>query len=473
MKTILYEMNEVPKRLFDFYAASKPNSSFGKLRSRANLYTTTTADIGHLSPWITWPTLHRGVSNISHEICDLGQNLSWQNKEMPPIWSLLADKGVSVGVFGSLQSYPLVSDLSNYKFYVPDTFAAGSECFPESLSAFQKFNLSMVRQNGRNVSSRIAMRDAADFISKAPFLGLRGATMMKLSKQLVEERLVKDRVVRRRSSQIEIAFDFFIKQLNLTLPDISFFFTNHVASSLHRYWPTVFPQDYEDGKFDPQWLQKWSAEIPHAVKVADQQLGYLIKFAEKNNCRLVVLSSMGQGAVEDVEPLHRQVILTNISNLMSYLGFQQDEWEPRLAMAPRVVVKPKCQDYREKIARLKEITINGSKINYKFLDTGDVRFDIWCVNQDELRIVDEQGHAINPAELGLSNIHLQDASGSYAYHIPEGILLDYVPGNTVTRLDNAWANISVLDVAPSIMAQFNIAKPEYMDGDTGLFRVYN
>ena len=106
--------------------------------------------------------MHRGVSNVDHEISDLGQDLRKINVEFPNVQHILADHGVRVGIFGSLQSYPLPKNLDNFAFYIPDTFAAGDECFPKELSDFQAFNLSMVRNNGRNVSrvSRLKMQHA-------------------------------------------------------------------------------------------------------------------------------------------------------------------------------------------------------------------------------------------------------------------------------------------------------------------------
>ena len=141
MSLIVYELNEVPKKLFNFYANIFPNSALSKLKLNSYLFETNTADIGHLSPWVTWPTMHRGVSNIQHEISDLGQDLTKVNKEFPSIYDHLAKNGINVGVFGSLQSYPLPKNLDNFSFYVPDTFAAGKECFPKYLSDFQEFNL--------------------------------------------------------------------------------------------------------------------------------------------------------------------------------------------------------------------------------------------------------------------------------------------------------------------------------------------
>ena len=119
MSVIVYELNEIPKKILDFYANSHPNSAFAYLRGHSKLFETNTADVGGLSPWITWPTMHRGVSNLEHEISDLGQNLSRVNKEYPNVYQILAKEGVKVGVFGCLQSYPLPESLDNFRFYVP------------------------------------------------------------------------------------------------------------------------------------------------------------------------------------------------------------------------------------------------------------------------------------------------------------------------------------------------------------------
>ena len=472
MKTIFYEMNEVPKRLFDFYADAVPGSSFAHLKRNGRLFETVAQDVGHLSPWITWPSLHRGVPNIKHKISDLGQDLKFVNMEFPPLWDLLQQRGLSVGVFGSLQSYPLPKNLDNYTFYVPDTFAAGPECFPEKLNEFQKFNLSMVKKNGKNVSSQIAMKEAMSFLCAAPGLGLRGVTVKQLAKQLIAEKIDKNKLVRRRVSQIEIAFDFYLKALKKTAPDVSFFFTNHVASSMHRYWPTIFPNDYEQGKFDDVWLQTWRHEIPHAVKVANDQLASLIKLVrQKTDYRLVVLSSMGQAAVKDAQITENQVLITDISKLLSYIGINDNQWEPRLSMAPLIVIKIKNSQIKSKLKKLNDISVNNVKIEYAELETGDVRFEINCCNIQDFNILDtSSGASINPNDIGLSNVHLQDAAGSYAYHIPEGILIDY-SGTSMDKKEesNCWTKISAMDVAPSILNSFDILKPSYMSGEKNLF----
>ncbi len=464
MSVIVYEVNEIPRRLFDFYADAFPASAFAQLRNRGTVFETVAADVGGLSPWVTWPTMHRGVSNIDHEISELGQTLTDVNLEFPNVYNILAKNGVKVGVFGSLQSYPLPEDLDNYCFYVPDTFAAGDECFPTVLSDYQSFNLSMVRSNGRNVSSGVAVKSASRFIKSALKLGLQPNTFVKLSNQLIQERLNKDILVRRRTSQAEIAFDLYFHQLRSTQPDVSFFFTNHVASSMHRYWPTIFPRDYEDGKFDPCWLKRWSGEIPHAVKVANYQLQKIINYCHQENSELIVCSSMGQAAVEDVKPLETQVLITNIRKLMEYIGLSNEDWEPKLAMAPRVVITPRSEACKLAFDRIQRIKVNGCPIGVWRTASDDVRLEVSLVNQKSIEIVDGN-KTVSPREIGIENVHLQDASGSYAYHIPEGILIHYAPSKLNKADKEKWTSISALDFAPSLLEKFGVCTPSYMKSE--------
>jgi len=466
MSVIVYELNEVPRRLLDFYADAFPSSAFAQLRKHSNLFESVTADVGSLSPWITWPTMHRGVSNVDHEISDLGQTLTKVNAEFPNVYNILAENGIKVGMFGSLQSYPLPENLENYCFYVPDTFAAGDECFPDKLSDFQSFNLSMVRANGRNVSSGIAVKNASRFLQNSIKLGLQPKTFIKLSNQVIMERFNKDRLVRRRTSQAEIAFDLYFRQLQNTQPDISFFYTNHLASSMHRYWPTIFPQDYEDGKFDSGWLKQWAGEIPHAVKVANFQLQKIIDYCHQKNSELIVCSSMGQGAVEDVEPVETSVLITNVRKLMSYIGLSSDDYQPKLAMSPQVVITPLSEACEPALKRLQRIKFNGSSVGVRRTASGDIRFETSLVNQTSIEILDGN-KIIAPNEIGIENVNLQDASGAYAYHIPEGIFMHYNPLKlNQNNIEDTWTPISVLDLAPSLLKKFGVQPPPYMKGES-------
>ena len=114
-----------------------------KWSRRSRQYVTVAPDSGHLSPWRTWPSLHRGVPDDQHLISDLGQDRAAADEAYPPVWSLLHAHGASVGVCGSLHSSPPPDHMESYAFYLPDAFAADDRAHPRVLSRFQAFNLAM------------------------------------------------------------------------------------------------------------------------------------------------------------------------------------------------------------------------------------------------------------------------------------------------------------------------------------------
>ena len=192
-KIILFELNEVPWRIIDQYRKWFPRSTLARRLSECRQYETYSEDVGHLSPWTTWPSVHRGVNDARHFIAHFGQDLAEVDREFPPLWEILASHGVSTGVCGSLHSYPLPKDPAKYSFFLPDTFAAGSECFPNSMSLFQEFNLKMARDSARNVSSKVPWGMALRLLAKAPELGLRFRTFLDVGRQLVSERCARGR----------------------------------------------------------------------------------------------------------------------------------------------------------------------------------------------------------------------------------------------------------------------------------------
>jgi len=113
------------------------------------------------------------------------------------------------------------------------------------------------------------------------------------------------------------------------------------------------------------------------------------------------------------------------------------------------------------------LLINGEKIKISRTSTGDIKIELSVYNQNNISIEYDKKNI--PSDLvGISLIDLQDAARAYAYHIPEGILIDYIPERI--KVKKNWTSISVLDFAPSILKSFSIKKPSYMDGDINLFK---
>ena len=459
---VVYELNEVPEKVLEYYVATHPESALAQIVAHGTFVKTYATDSGVLSPWITWPTVHRGVTNERHCIANFGQDLSEVDEEYPPIWNLLSRQGVRTGVFGSLHSYPLPKDLSGYTFCVPDTFAAGPECFPTDLQVFQEFNLRMVDASARNVAPGLPMGPAFELLRAAPGLGLRGATMLRLAKQLSYERVNPVRKVRRRTSQVQLAFDFYHKQLDETKPNYSSFFTNHVASSMHRYWPATFPADFEDPKLTEEWRRTYAQEIDYTMKEADRQIGRLVSFVRRHSgFVLMVVTSMGQEAVDASEVITTQLYITDLSRFLGRLGVQANQWSTRRAMLPRYVFRidgEVSERFRQNIAGL---TVNGQPVPVTGHDNNVFVVKMGHINlvesQIDVRLGDEH---INHRDMGLENVSIQDETGCYAYHIPQGIMLLYDPATE--RPSRTEMAMPTNEIAPMILRNFDLPIPAYM-----------
>ena len=323
----------------------------------------------------------------------------------------------------------------------------------------------MVRANGRNVQKNIAVKSALTLLTQCKKVGLSKKTLAKLGGQLFSEQLKPDRVVRRRSCQAEMAFDIYMHQLKKSLPDISFFFTNHLASSMHRYWPATFPDDYPQSQFDGAWQSRWKHEIPHALSVADIQLNSLVEFCDATGYELIVCSSMGQAAVPNAQPLSNQVLIKDLKALMKFCALQEADWEQQLAMAPRVIIRPSSEHAMKKVLELKQLTVCDHQLDVSVTSTGDIRLFLEITNVETLTAT-FKGRPVDPEALGIEVVELQDQAGSYAYHIPEGLLIHYTPNSSHRNNVNVSADtISVLDFAPSLLQRFDCPIPAYMKGN--------
>lgn len=458
-KLIFFELNEVPVRILDYYRQIRPNSWIAQNFDYLNKFESYSENIGHLSPWNTWPTLHRGVTNEKHFISDFNQDLTQTDKEFPPIWKILADNKIKVGVFGSLHSYPLPQNFENYSFYVPDVFAPSSECHPKQIELFQSINLKLSRKSARNVDSKIPFGDALKLGVKSGSLGFKLSTIAEVGSHLVGERLKRWKTVRRRTYQSVLAFDVFYKLLNKNKPDFVTFFTNHVASSQHRYWAALFPDDYENLKYDKEWIATYSNEILFTMDKADDMLGKLAKFVNRNpDYKLILSSSMGQHAIES-EPIETQLYIVDHAKFMKLFGLEQTDFELKPSMLPQFNYEFKSNIAEKMQVLLKSVKINGNDLSFRDLGNNRVSLDFGQQNLKSVSI-EIDGKSIALEDSGLKNVEIEDRSSATAYHIPEGHFYIYHPVKTKNQLHST--NVPTCEIVPTILTNFGIAPKDYM-----------
>lgn len=462
-KIVFFELNEVPWRVLEDHMAERPSGALARMTRRAKHFETY-AEEQDLSPWITWASLHRGVDEGSHGITDFNQELGEVNGAYPSIWELLAKQGVSVGVCGSVHSNPCPSNREDYSFFIPDPFARDSRCWPPVLEAFQDFNLSMSRKSARNVSSRISWSKVGGVLRTAPQIGLRPGTFAQLGCQLVDERLRKWTKVRRRTYQSLLAFDVFMGQLEKSQPAFSTFFTNHVASTMHRFWAARYPNDY--GKFEctPEWVQTYGNEVRWVLDRADDMLARLERFTERHpDYEVWITSSMGQEATE-AQRAFSQVYLKNLDVFLARLGIAPGTWHERPAMAPRAIFALDGGRNEALEAKLEGLAISDrGPLGWQHLGDGVYRIHPGVQKDVKDARINSNGEWFPFEEFGFQNILLEDQVGQTAYHIPEGILLKV----GAQAAGGARESISTLEVAPMILQEFGLARPGYMQPAAG------
>jgi len=358
---------------------------------------------------------------------------------------------------------------------MPDVFAAGSECFPDKVRPYQDWNLKMSRDSVRNVSSRIPVRETVQFLGSLPGLGIQPSTLTGIGLHLVSERFENWKKVRRRSQQVILAFDVFMKQLNRTKPAFSTFFTNHVASSMHRYWAAKYPSDYDQFGYPIEWQDTYHHEIDWTMGKFDHMLGRLLRFIEsESDYELWIASSMGQAATTAEKPAKCQTYLSDLNQFMSHLGFSTDDYLIKPAMAPRHVVKIKDKlRYSEFAERTRDIVVaqvdrqslapgENCTVAVKNLENGVFMIRAPVIQNHTGEVLRVDGLDVGFQALGFSNNKISDQTAQTAYHIPEGSLLIYSPTSNHSHQD--LQTISSLDIAPSLLQNFGAQIPGYMKG---------
>lgn len=455
-KLIVLEINEVPYKVYDHYIQNNPDTTLTQILTESQQYITKSTDKGELHPWSTWPTFYRGVDNELHHIKDLGEDLNQTNKQFPPVWDILVNDGKKAGVFASLHTHPLPKQIENYEFLIPDPFANGSETHPVSVEPFQAFNLAMSRKSGRSVDKGIDKKAALKLVKSLPKLGIKISTLFKVFNQLVSEKVNPWKAIRRRTFQSVLAFDLFFKLLKTKKPDFVTFFSNHVASAMHRYWAATFPEDYRENKLPKEWINRYKDEIPYCMDQLNQMVIQLKRFLKKNpEYKLIIASSMGQEATE-ANLIYHELFLSDYKKFSNVIGV---EIEPLSAMHPQYnfsVSKELADQVEDEI---KKIQINNEPLSFRRKESTFFSVDLGYPNIADF-LIKKGDVEIALEEIGFEVKNIDDQSGGTAYHIPQGSFFVY-DINKPSK-ENSRKEVDLREVTPSILNYFETKRKDYM-----------
>ena len=140
-KVLLVELNEITWRFIDPLCQRGKLPTFSEFVRFGTRGSPTATEVPpHLDPWIAWTTVYTGRPQEEHGVRFLEQPP--ETVQGPRVWEIAADAGRSVGVYGSIMSWP-PRDVQG--FWVPSTFSPSPATFPTELEPIQDLNLSQTR----------------------------------------------------------------------------------------------------------------------------------------------------------------------------------------------------------------------------------------------------------------------------------------------------------------------------------------
>jgi|GEM_PF-3515767 len=462
-RVIVFEVNEVPLRIYRHFQKTRPGSNVDRLLQSSRVLETMALDVpeSFLYPSQTWASLNTGAPYDSHQI-------HWYNdpkpRQFPLYWRTMAEAGLRVGAVNTLHSSPAegyAETNPNYAFVIPDCFAADSYTKPRFLEPFQALNLKAVAGNSRAVSMRVPMREAVSTLAQLPRYGIQMSTLMdgaSLVSQIVRKKTNRERL---RNLQFPLVADIFLKQVRKHDPDLAILFTNHVAANLHRYWYALFPQDYSARIYDEGWVRKYSGEVLAAVDLLDKYLGHLMELAEKTDRVLVLVSSMGQHANPNLTPEFRQshsfdFRLEDVRKLVSCITGGEFDYRVESAMVPQYSLEfPSLAAANEcaQAIQANRGTLRGINL---VLNQKEHVLTISVLLDSNRPDYEARGKVLSYSELGFVRFEVDDHHSGC--HCPDGSLIIY---NSKTS-HASKESINYLEYAPALLKHFGLPANQYM-----------
>lgn len=456
-KVLLIEINEITWNLIDPLIEAGKLPTFARLKNEGVWASPMSDDLPpQLDPWITWTTVYTGRTQEEHNVYHLQQPP--ESIRAKRIWELCDEAGLSVGVYGSLCSYPPKKVKG---FYVPDTFSPDAATYPEELSPIQRLNLTYTR-SVRLPSDGDGLAFKAKLGTKLLQLGLRPQTMTRIVKQLAREKANPDARWQRVVLQPLVNFDFFSRLYRKYQPDFASFHTNHVAHYQHTYWkamqPEAFPQETtRDEK------RIYGSAIEFGYQSADDLLRRVISLLD-DQTTLVIASSMGQKPFISNLKRGKQIgQLRSLDQLIEILGVE-GRAETLATMSDQFNIYPDSEETKTLIEQaLASAYIDSPERLIFNVESIDNSLTVSLKHYDETH---EDSRCVFPHR-ETDNVYrheelvYQTGIIKSGCHDPEGMMIMYGAG---IRPHGHIKDSNNLDIAPTLLTLLGVPVPPEMKG---------
>lgn len=457
-KVLLVEVNEITWNLIDPLIEKGKLPTFAKLKAEGSWGAPLSVDLPpQLDPWITWTTVYTGRPQADHNVFFLQQPPESIRAER--LWELCNSQGLSVGVYGSLCSWPPQPVKG---FYIPDTFAQDTSTYPASLQPIQELNLTYTRSI-RLPADKDGLLFKAQLGAKLLSLGLSLRSATRIVRQLALERIRPETRWRRVALQPFVNLDFFTRLYRRYRPALATFHTNHVAHYMHTYWkamqPELFPQET-----DPAEVRIYGGAIEYGYETADELLKRMLGLIDDNTV-LVLASSMGQKPyISNLKKGKRISQLRSLDQLLDILGVR-NRVRTLSTMSDQFNIYTNDMQTREFIiTAMKQAYIDEPSRPMFCLDTRDAKSISATLNYYDETL--ENSRCYFP-HLGANGVYrFEDlvyctGMAKSGCHDPKGVLALYGAG---VRKGERLGECNNLDIAPTLLTLLGLPIPVEMTG---------
>ena len=461
----------MPWEVVDRYIARKPNCKLAQIVKRGECLTTVIDDPVRLAPWRTWPSFHTSRLTAEHHSVDLGQDP--RTFEGQTLWGAAEGAGLKVGLFGVMQTWP-ARKFRYGGFYVPDSFSRDAETDPPAMRRFQDFNLRMTRESYYCSDGPLHPAEMAHVGVDLVRYGISAHSVASLLKQLAIERNDPRHKAARPIMQVLPSFDLYWRLHHSTHPELSIFFTNHVAAMMHRYWGDAMP-GYEYVNPDYGRDPIFATFLWRALAAVDRQLATICSLVDRDpSTTLIVASSMGQHPIFDRRSARRFVLDDPVAFAHALALGPTEAGSAMYPMASLALRNGHPAD--EAAAAIASITVAGGSPLFRDVAASGhtvqfgIAFELDVVaNGGNVRLVPMGSSTPVVMPMSAIGIKVRDRLGgsNTANHVPEGIAIRYGRGS---RPRDDRDIVDLLDMAPSILANLlGVDPPGSMRGTPSLF----
>ena len=461
-KLLLLELNEINWSVIDRLISERgpdflPN--FTRLRREGTVGTPSALERPPLlDPWVTWVSVHTGVSQDVHRARVLEQDADTISATRS--WEYAAAAGLTVGVFGSIGAFP-PQQLRG--FVVPGPFAPGNDTYPPELEPVQRLNRMHTQAHG-GARARDSVWSMARAGAGLMRLGLRPKTCLTILAQLVRERVDRGSSWRRVVLQPLVNLDFFAQLYRRVRPDYATWHSNHAAHFMHHYWRAWDDESFAT-KGPPEERSRFGEAVPLGYQVCDRLIGSFLRLIDDDTV-LAICSSMGQqpyrnAAYRDGKVIVRFKDINRFLQLIDAAGIAEvvQTMVPQFNLrvpdsGARALLSQRLTDARRRV---------GTTISAAFgvEETGEI-LTVTPLGMPERS--DEVSYDIP----GMTRVlKFEDAfdmdtpTVKQGMHHPDGLLIVY--GRGIPR-GVRLADCSNLDLAPPFLSLLGLPQPQLMGG---------